>query len=40
MGGSFEIASGKPAGEPCVTPLDTYVVRVEGDTISIGLLTQ
>jgi len=39
-GGSFEIATGKPVAEPCVTPLATYPVRVEGDTISVGLPAQ
>lgn len=36
-GGTFDIASGKPTGAPCTTPLATYPVRVEGETISIGL---
>jgi nitrite reductase/ring-hydroxylating ferredoxin subunit len=36
-GGTFDIASGKPVGAPCTTPLATYPVRVEGGTISIGL---
>jgi nitrite reductase/ring-hydroxylating ferredoxin subunit len=36
-GGTFEIASGKPTGAPCTTALATYPVRVEGETISIGL---
>jgi len=36
-GGMFDIASGKPVGAPCTTPLATYPVRVEGGTISIGL---
>jgi 3-hydroxyanthranilate 3,4-dioxygenase len=36
-GGTFEIATGKPAGAPCTVPLATYPVRVEGETISIGL---
>jgi nitrite reductase/ring-hydroxylating ferredoxin subunit len=36
-GGTFEIATGKPVGPPCTSPLATYPVRVEGDTVSIGL---
>jgi nitrite reductase/ring-hydroxylating ferredoxin subunit len=36
-GGSFEIASGKPTGEPCVTALATYAVRIDGEQISVGL---
>jgi nitrite reductase/ring-hydroxylating ferredoxin subunit len=36
-GGTFEIRSGKAVGEPCVTALATYPVKVEGETISIGL---
>jgi nitrite reductase/ring-hydroxylating ferredoxin subunit len=36
-GGTFEIASGKPVGAPCTVPLATYPVRIEGETISIGL---
>jgi len=36
-GGTFEIRSGKPVGEPCVTALATYPVKVEGGTISIGI---
>ena len=36
-GGTFEIATGKPIGAPCTVPLATYPVRVEGDTISIGV---
>jgi nitrite reductase/ring-hydroxylating ferredoxin subunit len=36
-GGTFEIATGKPVGPPCTVPLATYPVRVEGETIAIGL---
>ena len=36
-GGTFDIATGKAVGQPCVTPLATYVVRVDGDAIIIGL---
>jgi nitrite reductase/ring-hydroxylating ferredoxin subunit len=36
-GGSFDIPSGKAMGQPCVTALGTYVVKVDGTTISIGL---
>jgi nitrite reductase/ring-hydroxylating ferredoxin subunit/predicted RNA-binding Zn-ribbon protein involved in translation (DUF1610 family) len=36
-GGTFEIATGKAVGAPCVTPLATYPVRVEGDQLLIGL---
>jgi len=36
-GGTFEIATGKAVGAPCTVPLATYPVRVEGETISIGL---
>ncbi|HWE75403.1 MAG TPA: Rieske 2Fe-2S domain-containing protein [Stellaceae bacterium] len=36
-GGTFDIASGKPTGAPCTTPLATYPVHVDGDTIAIGL---
>jgi hypothetical protein len=35
--GMFEIATGKAAGEPCVMPLVTYPVTVDGDQISVGL---
>lgn len=36
-GGTFDIASGKPTGAPCTTPLATYPVRVDGNTIAIGI---
>jgi nitrite reductase/ring-hydroxylating ferredoxin subunit len=36
-GGTFDIASGKAVDQPCVTPLASYAVRVEGDSVSIGL---
>jgi nitrite reductase/ring-hydroxylating ferredoxin subunit len=36
-GGTFEIRSGKAVGEPCVTALATYPVKVEDETISIGV---
>jgi nitrite reductase/ring-hydroxylating ferredoxin subunit len=36
-GGTFDIPSGKAVGQPCVTALATYPVKVEGDTISVGL---
>ena len=36
-GGTFEIATGQPKGEPCTTALQTYPLRVEGDTILIGI---
>ncbi|HEY3918992.1 MAG TPA: Rieske 2Fe-2S domain-containing protein [Stellaceae bacterium] len=36
-GGTFEIATGKPVGPPCTTPLVSYPVRVEGDTVLIGV---
>ncbi|HEX3971646.1 MAG TPA: Rieske 2Fe-2S domain-containing protein [Stellaceae bacterium] len=36
-GGMFDIPSGKATGAPCTTALATYPVRVEGDTIAIGL---
>ncbi|HEY1504887.1 MAG TPA: Rieske 2Fe-2S domain-containing protein [Stellaceae bacterium] len=36
-GGTFEIATGKAVGAPCTVPLATYPLRVEGETISIGL---
>lgn len=36
-GGTFDIASGNAVGQPCVTPLATYAVRVEDDGVSIGL---
>ena len=36
-GGTFDIPSGKATGAPCTTPLATYPVRVDGDTIAIGL---
>ena len=36
-GGSYEIATGKPAGEPCVTPIAVYPIRVEGDDVCVGV---
>lgn len=36
-GGIFEIATGKAVGAPCTTPLATYPVRIEGDSVAIGL---
>jgi|SRR5579862_1690398 len=36
-GGTFDIASGKAVGQPCVTALTIYPVSVDGDAISIGL---
>jgi len=34
-GGSFHIKTGEPANYPCVKPLRTYPVRVDGDEILI-----
>jgi nitrite reductase/ring-hydroxylating ferredoxin subunit len=36
-GGVFEIATGRAIGEPCVTPLAVYPVRVEGDEVYVGV---
>ena len=36
-GGAFEITTGLPASMPVVVPADTYEVKVEDDTILIGL---
>jgi naphthalene 1,2-dioxygenase system ferredoxin subunit len=36
-GGTFVIATGAPKGQPCVTPIVTYAVKVDGDTVSIGV---
>ena len=36
-GGAFEITTGLPASMPVVVPADTYEVKVEGDTILIGI---
>jgi naphthalene 1,2-dioxygenase system ferredoxin subunit len=36
-GGTFEIASGKPVGQPCVEPLIVYPVKLEQDQVSIGI---
>jgi nitrite reductase/ring-hydroxylating ferredoxin subunit len=36
-GGAFEIKTGKPASFPVVVPVETYPVRVDGDTVLIGL---
>ena len=38
-GGTFDIASGKAMGQPCVTALATYTVRVAEDDISVGVPT-
>jgi len=34
-GGSFHIKTGEPANYPCVKPLRTYPVKVDGDDIII-----
>jgi nitrite reductase/ring-hydroxylating ferredoxin subunit len=36
-GGMFDITSGAPTGAPCTTALATYPVRVDGDTLAIGI---
>ena len=36
-GGTFEIATGKAVGEPCVSALATYPVKVAGGFIAIGI---
>jgi nitrite reductase/ring-hydroxylating ferredoxin subunit len=36
-GGTFEIATGKPASFPCVVPLKTYKTDVAGDEVYIIL---
>jgi nitrite reductase/ring-hydroxylating ferredoxin subunit len=36
-GGTFDIPSGNAMGQPCVTALGTYPVKIDGTTISIGL---
>ncbi len=36
-GGAFEIRTGRPVSFPVVVPAQKYAVKVEGDTILIGL---
>lgn len=36
-GGTFEIRTGKPASFPCVVPLKSYPVKVEGEEVYIVL---
>ena len=38
-GGKFEIKTGAPASAPCTVALKTYPVKVEGDTIYVGIET-
>ena len=35
--GAFDIRTGKPAGAPCSSPVQTYTVQLEGDKIFILL---
>lgn len=37
-GGKFEIKTGKPANPPVTVGLATYPVKVEGDTIYVGII--
>ncbi len=36
-GGKFEIKTGKPANPPVTVGIETYPVKIEGDTVLIGL---
>ncbi|UOF91611.1 non-heme iron oxygenase ferredoxin subunit [Fodinisporobacter ferrooxydans] len=36
-GGKFDVCSGKAVAFPCVTPIDTYEVEVEGDSLFIEI---
>jgi nitrite reductase/ring-hydroxylating ferredoxin subunit len=36
-GGSFDIRTGKVIREPCTEPLRTYPVKIDGDTVLVGL---
>ena len=36
-GGAFEIRTGAPASFPVVVPAKTYLVRIEGDEVQIGV---
>ena len=35
--GAFDICSGEPTAAPCVIPLQTYPVTVEGDDVLVAL---
>ena len=35
--GAFDITSGEPTAAPCVIPLQTYPVNVEGDEVFVTL---
>jgi nitrite reductase/ring-hydroxylating ferredoxin subunit len=39
-GGAFEIRTGLPASFPVVVPAETYVVRVVGDVVEVGIQTK
>jgi 3-phenylpropionate/trans-cinnamate dioxygenase ferredoxin subunit len=39
-GGAFEIRTGLPASFPVVVPAKTYLVRVVGDVIEVGIQTK
>lgn len=36
-GGSFNVRTGEPVSFPCVEPVRTYQVKLDGDMIAIGL---
>lgn len=36
-GGKFEIKTGKPANPPVTVGLQTYPVRIEGDSVLVGV---
>jgi nitrite reductase/ring-hydroxylating ferredoxin subunit len=36
-GGSFNIRTGQPVSFPCVEPVRTYEVKLDGDTVAIRL---
>ncbi len=38
-GGKFEIKTGKPANAPVTVGLKTYKVKIDGDTVYIGIET-
>ncbi len=38
-GGKFEIKTGKPANAPVTVGLKTYPVKVDGDTVYVGIET-
>lgn len=37
-GGCFDIRTGAPAAMPVVTPVEAYLVRVEGDAVQVALV--